>query len=111
MTVICSDLVYLYACNRLVNPKQTKEFILVYANLGLVLLDNVHFQYNSMMYGMMILSYVYLNEGKILRSALAYAILLQFKHIYLYSAPAYGIMYLRETLFKKDYKKFMMLAL
>ena len=67
----------------------------MYANLALVLLDNIHFQYNSMMYGLMILSYVYLKEGKILRSAFVYALLLQFKHIYLYSAPAYGILYLR----------------
>jgi len=66
-----------------------------------------------MMYGIMILSYVYLKEGKILRSAFAYAILLQFKHIYLYSAPAYGILYLRQTLQGKDasLKKFMLLAL
>ena len=66
-----------------------------------------------MIYGIMILSYVYLKEGKIIRSAFACAILLKFKHIYLYSAPAHGILYLRQTLQGKDasLKKFMLLAL
>jgi len=85
----------------------------MYVNLALVILDNIHFQYNSMMYGIMILSYVYLKEGKTIKSAFFYAVLLQFKHIYLYSAPAFGILYLRQTLQGKDasIKKFLVLAL
>jgi hypothetical protein len=35
-------------------------------------------------------------------SAFWYAILLNFKHIYLYSAPAYGIIYLKFVYQNKD---------
>ena len=55
-----------------------------------------------MMYGMMVLSIVYMFEGKVYKSALTYAVLLQFKHIYFYSAPAYGIMYLKMTIFNPN---------
>jgi|688.fasta_scaffold350698_1 alpha-1,3-glucosyltransferase len=61
-----------------------------------------------MMYGIMTLAYVYLKEDKIIKSALMFAILLQFKHIYLYSAPAFGIYYLRKTF--KNPKLFLQLA-
>ena len=43
----------------------------------------------------MILSIVYMREGRWFKSAALYATLLMFKHIYLYSAPAFGIMYLK----------------
>jgi len=33
-----------------------------------------------------------------MKSALCYAILINFKHIYLYSAPAFGIYYVRQCL-------------
>lgn len=47
-----------------------------------------------MMYGIMVLSVAYALESKYMLSALMYAILINFKHIYLYSAPAFGIFYL-----------------
>ena len=34
-----------------------------------------------------------------MKSAATYAILLNFKHIYLYSAPAFGLFYVRQLLF------------
>jgi alpha-1,3-glucosyltransferase len=74
-------------------------FFAVYANVGLLLLDNIHFQYNSMMYGIMILSIHYIHEGKWFKSALLYAILINFKHIFLYSAPAFGLIYLKNCVF------------
>ena len=48
-----------------------------------------------MMYGIMILSIHYMLEDKFFKSAALYAVLLNFKHIFLYFAPAYGIMYIK----------------
>lgn len=97
LSVILSDLVFVYACHKLTKVlNQSWRFqVALYVNWGLILIDNMHFQYNSMMYGLMILSIAYIYEGRLLKSALLYAILLNFKHIFLYSAPAYGLLYLR----------------
>jgi alpha-1,3-glucosyltransferase len=55
-----------------------------------------------MMYGVMMLSIAYILEGKYMASAAAYAVLLNFKHIYLYSAPAFGIFYVRQLILKNE---------
>jgi len=73
--------------------------MLSYLNLGLFMVDNIHFQYNSMMYGLFILAVHYIVQERYLKSAFFYAVLLNFKHIYLYSAPAFGIMYLKGACF------------
>ena len=38
------------------------RFAFTYLNIGLIILDNMHFQYNSMMYGIMILSLALIQE-------------------------------------------------
>jgi alpha-1,3-glucosyltransferase len=48
-----------------------------------------------MMYGILLLSICYMYQEQYNKSALMFAILLNFKHIFLYSAPAFGIIYLR----------------
>jgi alpha-1,3-glucosyltransferase len=64
-----------------------------------------------MMYGIMIYSIAFAYEEKWLRSALCYAVLLNFKHIFLYSAPAFGLLYLkRAVLDQKSVIKFVCLA-
>jgi len=80
---------------RILDCKRTwVTFGLLYGNSALILVDNLHFQYNSMMYGLMLLSLVAIFERKVMLSAFYFAVLLQFKHIYLYSAPAFGMFYL-----------------
>ena len=102
-SVIVSDLVFYFACRKLKLP--LKIFFVLYCNIGLILLDNIHFQYNSMMYGIMLFSIHYILVGKYLKSALLYAILINFKHIFLYSAPAFGLFYLRNCVFGGDFTK------
>jgi alpha-1,3-glucosyltransferase len=102
-SVIVSDLVFYFACRKLKLPLEI--FFALYCNIGLILLDNIHFQYNSMMYGIMLLSIHYILVGKYLKSALLYAILINFKHIFLYSAPAFGLFYLRNCVFGGDITK------
>jgi alpha-1,3-glucosyltransferase len=107
-TVIVSDLVYLYGCLRFVQAESKEgrgrfdlvRLSFIYASAAFLLLDNIHFQYNSMMYGLLILSYI--KEGKYYKSAAVYAILLNFKHIYLYCAPVMGIIYLKQLVLSQQ---------
>jgi alpha-1,3-glucosyltransferase len=107
-TVILSDLMFLYGCIRYfqADAAQTRgkfdllRFLFNYGSVALLILDGIHFQYNSMMYGLMILSIAFIKEKSYFKSALTYAILLNFKHIYLYFAPCFGLLYLKKVVFK-----------
>lgn len=56
---------------------------------GLLIVDHVHFQYNGMLLGLLVLSVTKLRLQQDLQGALLYALLLMMKHIYLYVAPLY----------------------
>ena len=45
---------------------------------------SIHFQYNTLMYGLFILSISFVYENQFIKSAIAYSILLNMKHIFLY---------------------------
>jgi hypothetical protein len=61
-----------------------------------LIIDHIHFQYNGFMYGILVLSMVLArNNSTLLLSGLLFAVLLCFKHIYLYLAPAYFVYLLR----------------
>ncbi|KAG5513583.1 hypothetical protein PMAC_001015 [Pneumocystis sp. 'macacae'] len=63
---------------------------------GLFIIDHIHFQYNGFLYGLLLLSICYAkNFDKILRSCVIFFILLCFKHLYLYLAPAYFVYVMR----------------
>jgi alpha-1,3-glucosyltransferase len=67
----------------------------IFLSPGLLIIDHIHFQYNGSMYGILILSIVFAQEGRLLLSGLSFAALLCMKHIYLYLAPAYFVYLLR----------------
>ena len=63
---------------------------------ALLIIDHIHFQYNGFLYGILILSMVSARkQSTMLLAGLLFAILLCFKHIYLYLAPAYFVYLLR----------------
>lgn len=63
---------------------------------GLFIIDHIHFQYNGVMYGILIASLVLARKREtLLWSGLSFAALLCMKHIYLYLAPAYFVFLLR----------------
>lgn len=63
---------------------------------ALLIIDHIHFQYNGFLYGILILSLVLARkQSTTLLSGLTFAVLLCFKHIYLYLAPAYIVYLLR----------------
>lgn len=63
---------------------------------GLLIIDHIHFQYNGLLYGILIWSLVLARQrSTLLMSGLLFAGLLCLKHIYLYLAPAYFVYLLR----------------
>ena len=63
---------------------------------GLLIVDHIHFQYNGFLYGILLISMTLLRQQtSMLLGGILFAILLCFKHIYLYIAPAYFVYLLR----------------
>ncbi|KAF7983884.1 hypothetical protein HWV62_18234 [Athelia sp. TMB] len=62
---------------------------------GFLIVDHIHFQYNGFMFGILLWSILMARDGKKLASGVLFAVLLNFKHIYMYLAPPYFIYLLR----------------
>lgn len=63
---------------------------------ALLIIDHIHFQYNGFLYGILILSLTLARkQSTMLWGGILFAVLLCFKHIYLYLAPAYFVYLLR----------------
>jgi alpha-1,3-glucosyltransferase len=108
-----SEMFYLFALVYALK-KGTKEknnfsrLAVLFLQFGLMLLDDIHFQYNSFLQGLLILSVQMildvshlLTQEKYLMGAFLFSTLLNFKHIYLYAAPIYFI-YLLGAYVKTD---------
>ncbi|KAI0693783.1 glucosyltransferase [Cytidiella melzeri] len=99
-TVIITELVLALVLQRLVrgavNPSTQR---LISASLflhpGFLIVDHIHFQYNGFMFGIMLWSMLMARNGNKLGSGFLFAVLLNFKHIYMYLAPAYFVYLLR----------------
>ncbi|CAH1107172.1 unnamed protein product [Psylliodes chrysocephalus] len=101
LSVIITDLIYalgVFMCCKSLQKSWGKEVvlpILLITNCGLLIVDHIHFQYNGIMYGILLISIAYMLQAKYLQSAFWFTILLNMKHIYIYLAPAYFIYLLR----------------
>ncbi|KAI0069121.1 glucosyltransferase [Artomyces pyxidatus] len=62
---------------------------------GFLIVDHIHFQYNGFMFGILLFSVLMARNGNKLASGFLFAVLLNFKHIYMYLAPAYFVYLLR----------------
>ena len=69
---------------------------------GLLLVDHIHFQYNGLLSGFLLLSMANIIEGRFVTGAFWFTTLLNFKHIYLYCAPAFGTYLLASHCLAKD---------
>ncbi|XP_058401509.1 probable dolichyl pyrophosphate Glc1Man9GlcNAc2 alpha-1,3-glucosyltransferase isoform X2 [Diceros bicornis minor] len=111
-SVIFTDALFVYAvhecCKCIDGNKAGKELtekpkfilsVLLLWNFGLLIVDHIHFQYNGFLFGLMLLSIARLFQKRHMEGAFLFAVLLHFKHIYLYVAPAYGIYLLRSYCF------------
>ncbi|CAJ0607631.1 unnamed protein product [Cylicocyclus nassatus] len=114
LTVIATDFLYIISCavfcftnsprwkllpKKLEKKARLATFVALTCNAGLIMVDNMHFQYNSMLTAILILSIHFADSGRFLMAAFLYCVLLNFKHIYLYYAPAYVVFFLRSYFF------------
>ncbi|KAJ1984900.1 glycosyl transferase [Dimargaris verticillata] len=98
-TVVLTELVLWYALTQLRKVPMLRSSALVLGaltllNPGLYIVDHIHFQYNGMLYGLLLLSLGHVLQGNDWWGGVFFAILLNFKHIYAYVAPAYFIYFL-----------------
>ncbi|KAG0235098.1 glycosyl transferase [Actinomortierella wolfii] len=106
-SVIVSELVLFWELQRMLavmgnRPLQKLINWSLFLNPGLLMVDNMHFQYNGFLYGILIHSLVDAKLGKLLRSGVLFAVLLNFKHIFLYIAPSYFVFLLRAYCFENS---------
>lgn len=109
-SVMVADLSVLYAvieyCKYLRCTDKDHEWscftvsVLVLVNCGLMIVDHIHFQYNGFLFGFLLLSITRMLEERYMEAAFLFATLLNFKHIFVYVAPAYFVFLLRKHCFK-----------
>lgn len=122
LTVIISDIFYFYGvfqwCQIITKLKTRfpKQFLydqwfhprvmlamLFLWNPGLLIVDHIHFQYNGLLSGLMLLSMARMVQKRELESSLWFTILLNMKHIYIYISPAYFVYLLRNYCFDRHF--------
>lgn len=102
-TVILSEIVLFAALQWYMNTapsnmERTRSFVVALSLVlspGLFIIDHIHFQYNGMMYGLLVLMINCARLEKFLWCGFWFSVLLCFKHIYLYLAPAVFVYLLR----------------
>ncbi|KDQ64881.1 glycosyltransferase family 57 protein [Jaapia argillacea MUCL 33604] len=99
-TVIITELVLATALWRFIRgaiDPSTQRIISasLFLHPGFLIVDHIHFQYNGFMFGILLWSVLMAREGNKLASGFLFAVLLNFKHIYMYLAPAYFVYLLR----------------
>lgn len=62
---------------------------LLLGNFGLIIIDHIHFQYNGLLFGILLISMAKMIQSQYLQSAFFFAILLNMKHIFVYASPVY----------------------
>ena len=72
---------------------------------GLVIIDNIHFQYNGILFGLFFMSLSFISKKKYIFGAIFYFICLCMKHIFIYFAPAYFLFYFQYIIINNIKKK------
>eukprot|EP01061_Rhynchopus_euleeides_P016026 TRINITY_DN27199_c0_g1_i1.p1 TRINITY_DN27199_c0_g1~~TRINITY_DN27199_c0_g1_i1.p1 ORF type:complete len:520 (+),score=177.22 TRINITY_DN27199_c0_g1_i1:57-1562(+) len=67
----------------------------VVLNPGLFIVDSIHFQYNALLYALLVFAFDCAAGQRYILCGIAFTVLLCAKHIYLYMAPAFFIYLLR----------------
>ncbi|KAL7046021.1 hypothetical protein ACKWTF_002445 [Chironomus riparius] len=103
LSVIFTDIIYFFGvwqCTKYVKGnRRIQHSLLLLGNIGLIYVDHIHFQYNGILFGILLLSCGNMIQKKYLKSAFYYALLLNMKHIFIYIAPVYILYLLRHYCF------------
>ena len=100
-TVLIGDFLLFFALSKLCRALSLskKTFTLLLASIqaftGLVLVDNMHFQYNTILFSVFFLSIAYIANEQFIIGALFYTVALCMKHIFVYTAPGFLAFYLK----------------
>lgn len=106
-TVLIGDFILFYALLKLTKSLSISrvKFTLLLATMqsfaGLVLVDNMHFQYNTVLFGIFFYGIALIANEQFLMGAIVYSTCLCMKQIYLYTAPGFVIFYLKFYIFRK----------
>ena len=83
-------------CRQVVpKSKAWLPFVLVACNSALLLVDHIHFQYNGLLLGLLLLSLAAHHAGLVLAGGGLFAVLINSKHLYLVLAPVQFVYILR----------------
>ncbi|XP_058798616.1 probable dolichyl pyrophosphate Glc1Man9GlcNAc2 alpha-1,3-glucosyltransferase [Phymastichus coffea] len=120
-TVIFMDIVYVFGVREAGYTfcKTNQSFLMLalfsLCNIGLLVIDHIHFQYNGFLLGILLISIAKAakinTENEVLLGAIFFTILLNLKHLYLYVAPAFGVWLLKSYCFKNRYFVFRLVKL
>ncbi|WIA16323.1 hypothetical protein OEZ85_013022 [Tetradesmus obliquus] len=77
------------------SPAGLTAFFLAVCNAGLIMVDNIHFQYNGVLLGLLLWSILMLEEQRYVLAGALFALLLNMKHLFAYLGPAYFVFLLR----------------
>jgi alpha-1,3-glucosyltransferase len=99
-TVIITEILLFAVLQTYINLSDNKTLTFIIASSlvlspGLLIVDHIHFQYNGMLFGILCAMVLCARQGKNYLLALCFAVLLCFKHIFLYLAPAVFVYLLR----------------
>lgn len=98
ISVILGDIVLALGAWKMARPytaDRAAVVALMLLNPALLLVDHVHFQYNGMLFGLLLLSIAEIEAGHICRGAAFFCLLVNMKHIFIYCAPVFFVYLLR----------------
>ncbi|KAI8870728.1 ALG6, ALG8 glycosyltransferase [Ramicandelaber brevisporus] len=102
LSVMATEMLLWYAVTSRLSERLCKGSVaskmaaaMIFLSPGFMYVDHVHFQYNGFLFGIFVLTMLDILEGNDLRAGILFAILLNFKHIFVYLAPAYFAYLLR----------------
>ncbi len=104
LSVIVTDCIYLYSIKRIFevlspakNNQRNVQYVLcmLVLNVGLLMVDHMHFQYNGMLMGILLLTIDMALRNNYMGVAACFSILVLLKHLFLTLAPVFAIYLLR----------------